>query len=357
MTTEPLPPLYQRWIDALERAPAPLPREGRATCHDCAMCGGSGGFRPDTKCCTYVPALPGFNVGLILADASPEGEAARRAVSERIAQRAGVTPLGIRLTDAQRAVYAVERQRLGRSLHVRCPYHIADGGLCGIWRHRNAVCSTWFCKHERGAAGFALWRAVQALLEAVEEALSFWCLIQLDVGDEALGLLAQPDHRAELSGDPPPAAYRAAWGRWHGRERELYLGCGRLVSALAWPEVLAIGGAPVQAAARALIAARRAYAEAPVAGSVELVPLRTVRSGRDTSTVTTYSPHDALELPTTLLDALRAFDGRPTAEALAEIEEEHGLAITPELVQRLVDFEVLAPTLPGWPERAPSSPR
>lgn len=56
------------------------------------MCSGGrvDGFRADTKCCTYVPALPSFNVGLIFG--LPDAEHGRRTVDERIAQRAGVTP-------------------------------------------------------------------------------------------------------------------------------------------------------------------------------------------------------------------------------------------------------------------------
>lgn len=341
MTADPLPPLYQRWVDALDGAP--LPGEKRATCDDCAMCSGGGvdAFRHDTKCCTYVPALPSFNIGRILADASPDAETGRRTVSERIAQRAGVTPLGIRLTAGQRALYGVERERLGRSLHVRCP-HLAEGGRCGIWRHRNSVCSTWFCKHERGATGFALWRTVQSLLEVVEHALSFWCVMQLDLGSEAIALLCQADRRDELAADPSPELYRAAWGAWHGHERELYLECGHLVAGLSWPEVRAIGGAPVDAAASAVLAARRAYARPRIPAAPQLVPLRHVRARRATTTVTTYSPHDALELPTDLFDALRAFDGRPLADALSGIADDHRLALTEDLVQTLVDFEVLA---------------
>jgi hypothetical protein len=342
MTLDPLPPLYQRWVDALDGAP--LPAETRATCDDCAMCSGGGddGFRADTKCCTYVPALPSFNVGLILADGSPEAETGRRTVGERIAQRAGVSPLGIRLTAGQRALYGVERERLGRSLHVRCPHYLADRGQCGVWRHRNAVCSTWFCKHERGATGFGLWRAVQALLGAVEEALSYWCVMRLDLGAEAIALLCQADRRDDLAVDPSPQLYRAAWGRWHGRERDLYRACGELVAGLSWSEVSAIGGAPVQAAASAVVAARRSYAQPTTPPAARLVPLRHVRAGRATTAVATYSPHDQLELPTELFDALRAFDGRPIADVRSEIEADHGLALGEDLVQTLVDFEVLA---------------
>ena len=58
-----LPPLYAGWVaDLLD---GPLPHEGEATCEDCAMWPSAGvpvsagiTFNRETKCCTYIPALP-----------------------------------------------------------------------------------------------------------------------------------------------------------------------------------------------------------------------------------------------------------------------------------------------------------
>jgi hypothetical protein len=347
MSTGPLPPLYQRWID--EAVQGPLPGEARATCLDCAMCGDlgviteHGGFRPDTKCCTYIPALPSFAAGGILSDRSPEASPGRASLIARIERRVAVSPLGVDVTEAERALYDVERPRLGRSLHVRCPHYLDDGGLCGIWRYRNAVCSTWFCKHERGAAGFALWRAVETTLQVVEESLGHWCLLELDVGAEAIAMLVVPERRQPLSALPSPAVYRTAWGRWYGREHDYYVACGEKVAALSWSDVLAIGGARLAAAARVLADASAGHASREVPARAHLAPLRVLRIGAETSHVATYSPNDTVTLPTALLDALRAFDGRSTEDARAAIAEDHALAISDDLIIKLVDFAVLAP--------------
>jgi hypothetical protein len=48
-----------------------------------------------------------------------------------------------------------------------------------------------------------------------------------------------------------------------------------------------------------------------------------------------------LELPRLLVDVLRYFDGRSTAEALRRIRTEREINVQPNLVRWLVDFGVL----------------
>ena len=69
-----LPPLYHRWVTGM--LADQIPRETLATCASCAMCVTPQGavpnsiytFDPDLKCCVYLPILPNFLVGRILAD-------------------------------------------------------------------------------------------------------------------------------------------------------------------------------------------------------------------------------------------------------------------------------------------------
>jgi hypothetical protein len=84
------------------------------------------------------------------------------------------------------------------------------------------VCTTWFCKHVRGRAGYAFWRdALLPLLRAVEHALAKWCVLELDIGTDVLEkLVADP----AWTGKPAPltaealdlkadeAAYGQTWG-------------------------------------------------------------------------------------------------------------------------------------------------
>jgi hypothetical protein len=63
---------------------------------------------------------------------------------------------------------------------------------------------------------------------------------------------------------------------------------------------------------------------------------------RRSSIVEGYDGGDRIELPTWVLSALHHFDGSvSTAQALHAIRAETGVAIAPDLVRLLVDFEIL----------------
>jgi hypothetical protein len=193
--TSPLPPLYAAWMDQLFAGP--IPEETNATCADCAMCAPEGHrptgadyyFSPHVKCCGFVPELPNFLVGCILADNDPALAAGRATVQARLRAGVAVTPLGLGQAPGYQVMYDYERERgaFGHNRSLLCPHFLdEDGGRCTIWRYREAVCTTYFCKHERGAVGERFWRALQRLLETIEGSLACWCVLQLDVGAAAL---------------------------------------------------------------------------------------------------------------------------------------------------------------------------
>jgi hypothetical protein len=101
LPNSPLPPLYAAWMDDLFAAP--IPSESDATCDDCAMCAGSDAekeasgafFNPQVKCCSYVPELPNFLVGGVLADTSSTSEAGRASMAKRLEAGIAVTPLAL----------------------------------------------------------------------------------------------------------------------------------------------------------------------------------------------------------------------------------------------------------------------
>jgi hypothetical protein len=124
-----------------------IPSETEATCDDCAMCAAGGAqrgdayfFRPDVKCCSFVPNLPNFLVGRILADADPHLAAGRASVEARSEAGMAVTPLGLGQPPAYRVLYdRGAPAAFGRSRTLRCPHFLDDGvGRCAIWRHRNS---------------------------------------------------------------------------------------------------------------------------------------------------------------------------------------------------------------------------
>jgi hypothetical protein len=338
----------------------PIPRESRATCEDCAMCAPSGGaeaatlyFNPRIKCCTYVPRLPNYLVGSVLADGDAASSAGRATVEQRIDAGVGVTPLGLERSKVYELLYDNGMPAFGRAESMRCPHYVEEaGGRCGIWRHRNAVCATWFCKYERGSVGVAFWDRLRDLLMVVEADLAAWCVLESNLDETAIGA-SFPDARRpdasdrmgadDLDGRADPDLARKLWGNWLGREREFYRECARRIRSLSWEDVLRIAGPVVAARARI---ARRAFGallhddppERLTAG-----PIQIISQGKAGARVVTYSSYDPLDLTPAVLEILPYFDGRSTIQACAQIQQDLGVQVSADLVRKLSDFEVLVP--------------
>ena len=264
-----------------------------------------------------------------------------------------MTPLGLQPTPVRALLYRhATLHGMGQAKTLRCPHYRAEaGGACGVWRHRNGVCATWFCKHVRGATGLRFWHSLDQLLAIAERELSRWCLLK--IGVEA-GLLARllprgsdrgfgdsPIDARGLDGEVDDATYAALWGAWHGRERELFRRAAGVVNPLKWRDVVGIGGASVDALARILVDAYRRHGNDAIPVRLGVGPFQAVVVGRERVLVTTYSAYDPLELPRLLVDVLPYFDGRPTSETLARIRAERRINVQLDLVRRLVDFGLL----------------
>lgn len=152
MSSPVLPEPYQTWITELV---GPIEPEHKATCHDCAMVPGKGGppqqvyYRPELKCCTFYPNLPNFRAGAILRDAEAPG---RLHLEKRIASAPGVTPMFVARPPLYDLIYrkSLAETSFGTIPKLRCPF-LTDEGGCGVWRHRESTCATWFCGFNQGA--------------------------------------------------------------------------------------------------------------------------------------------------------------------------------------------------------------
>ena len=355
--------LHGRWLGQL--LPGPLPREPLATCNNCVMvpppgagAGDEAHFNPATKCCTYHPKLANFLVGRVLSDDAADLAEGRARVQERLRARVGVSPLGVvppsqfdRLYETKANVFG---NVFGRTKALRCPYYLEhQGGACGIWRHRNGVCRNWYCKHERGRFGQQLWRALEQLMIAVETALAQFCVVQLDVGAQAMRelfphpgtLMAKSDLDGDdLDGRVNEAKYRARWGKWYGHEEAFFARAAELVEPLTGQDVTRIAGAEAEVLLRMV---RDAYAEVtkpvlPARISVGSFQVTGMADG--VVRLKAYSILDPIELSEDLFAVLSAFDGGSPTRALRSIEREHDLTLEPALVQKLVDFGVLTET-------------
>ncbi len=363
---EPLPPLYGRWLQEL--LPGRIPREGRANCPQCVMCdtttteAGQGrlSFRPSVKCCSYLPEFPNFLVGRALSlGTDARGVDAMRG---RVERGVGATPLGI----CQSAMFANQYRAargdgFGRVEEWVCPHFLSDdGGQCGVWASRNAVCATYFCKHERGAVGARFWRAVKMLLGSAERVLSQWCLEQLqfprDLIRELAADLASEDRgglAAELTGE---TARRAAkwWHVWKGREAACYEAAWRLVERLSWTDVAALGGLELRMCAADVIEAYGVLVAVDPPVRPRAKQLTVLPRDPQSFLVTTYSGTDPQLLPIEVMASLPYFDGSPVESVTARLRADLGLDLDHELIQRLIWFEILedVPVIATDPEPA-----
>ncbi len=305
-------------------------------------------FDPDARCCTFQPHVWNFLAGAALLDRSAAGAVARASVLARL-DSAGGTPLGLPRSRRHAALSELGGSAFGRARSLTCPHYVVDGSLCGIWQHRESTCATWFCKHEHGAVAKRFWDRLHALLRIAEESVARHAVLELDLGPEALAALQPlPNEEStgltamELDETRDLEHERRVWGRWAGREAAFYEEAARLAARLGWAEVVQLGGSELALASTLL---RAAHAE--LLGEAPPAHLRlnqySVAPGADDGTVRlgAYSGLDPLEVPLRLLGCLHYFDGRPTAEAVAAIEEAQGLTLEPALVRRLYEFGVL----------------
>ncbi len=319
-------------------APAPTAARAPSAPSDIAY------FDESTKCCTYQPQLANFLVGAMLEDDSAGFAAGRASVERRIDARDGVSPLGLARPWAYDLLYREatrSAEGFGRTPSLRCPHYAEERGGCTIWAYREAVCATWFCRHDRGALGREFWSAVKATLRAAEHALARHCVLETGLGAGALRRAFPTSPEVESPPPPDPAAYALGWGDWVDRERAFYRASWAIARAVPWSELCALGGVELKAQLVLLTAAHARVQSHEVPRRLRARALHVLPQAGGSCRVSTYRAYDPIELPTALIDSLHRFDGRPVVEVLAEMRREDGVTVDGALLQRLVDFEVL----------------
>jgi Fe-S-cluster containining protein len=328
--------------------------EPGATCDNCAMVaapqhiGSASFFESSVKCCTYYPRLANFQVGEILRDESTP-ERAKAHIRARIAAQVGVRPLGIDPLPSQSILYtSLKSGGFGRATSLRCPFYDTQrtDKNCQIWRSRNAICSTWYCKHERGAVGQRMWLGSRDLLKEIERTIALYCAMALGHVGRALAELdswrvSEEELVAELT-SPTVQMHEELQGDSLEISEDYFLACARQAEFLSTADVRSLGGVRLDARARS-VRAMLLPADFSLDPRYTLVamPLTTTPHRDDEVMIGTYSNYDPLIIPRPLVDALVCFDGRPVPTVLDEIGDRLALAIEPALIEKLVDFGVL----------------
>lgn len=345
--------------------------ESFATCDRCAMVprGDSNGrntraFRADRKCCTFFPNLPNYLVGSLLFDGRDDPALAegRRRVLERI--EAGLAdPLGMLTPQWYTALYRRFRSTsFGKSKTLLCPYFERDRGTCTIWRHRDAVCSTYFCKSTAGKAGKDMWAALRSLLLHVQTTLMLRVMQTLGWSGseliEALERLRTTDDAhvtpEELDGErPAPEHYERRWGSWAGREVDFFERARQVVLDVSWAEVDSWIGLEGHVLLQTAVERRQLALQLPHRFRVN--PSKSIDQAKEWVRVDLLPQTDvAFDVP---VEVLTSCSGRSPESTIQHLCDEHGLEIDIPLLRTLFQHDWLqdADTGPedGPPTRMP----
>ncbi len=318
-----IPALWEPWLRALDVRPPP--REPRANCAACVMCSDDDWtsrrpdvrFRPDARCCTYLPGLWCFQVGGALVDPQTP-PAVLAGLLERVNSPLAA-PLGIAPTtpDDTRYDELREANQFGRTTALVCPHFVAEDGSCGVWRYRNAVCATWHCRYERGMSGLGYWTAIRRLLEALEVALANRAAAALLGSGEVMD-----------------------WSAWTGTRESFYRLSHQWVKGLDAAAILEDLPVEVWDAAKVAIAARTQLDSRDLPATADLWEVEVAEQLEGAVRVVGYSWYDTAIIPIRLFKRLEAFDGRPLAKVRAELAREQSDP-TDAVLRRLLDIDVL----------------
>ena len=289
-------------------------------------------------------------VGAILLDESSENAEGRRRILEKIQQRRGVTPLAVNAPAKYTLLYKNSREFFGRSPSMRCPYYIEDGGgLCSVWKYREAVCSTYFCKHVSGADGKKFWMSLKSYLALVEVNLARSSVFKLFPdylvsGRHLTDLYSDVIHQSELDDTPPPAAvYEKTWGAWAGLEIEFFKESYRLALKLTPHEFEHVMGLDGDISLAALETSMAEALAPKIPLKLKLNPdLKIQWTDRGSVVIGGYSELDALELPGESYALLREFKGTDDVKIVRKhLQAAHAADFSDELIRTFYHHRIL----------------
>lgn len=212
------------------------PQETKATCDSCIMARpknrGEIFYEPDLKCCTFYPFLPNYVVGAILSDESGAAPSAVESIRSKIKNREYSLPIGLVAPPSYQVPFNHRKKNeFGRREDWLCPYFNHEKQNCGIWRHRGAVCTSFYCKSSFGRAGIQYWDELSNYLTYVEMAVMEEALVMLDFSprqiSDLLGYLnRQEATKTELSSRRmPEKKSRDLWNGYYDDQEGFFRKC------------------------------------------------------------------------------------------------------------------------------------
>ena len=223
-----------------------------------------------------------------------------------------------------------------------CPYFLKESGNCSIWKFRESVCSTYFCKHVAGSSGKHLWSDVKKYLSHVEQCLGqylakeagldYFLKISLDLN---VGQNSRLTHQ-ELDGLPPDS-YEKIWGKWKGREDEFYKWTFQKVNEMSKSTFNEICGIRQKVLLKSLEMQRTEMLDIPEYLKVQEDWLP--REGEKNKPIHYRSIDIQFELPSQVLNAFN--EGKPKSEIIKNLNEKEGIEIDDTLLLSLYHYRIL----------------
>ena len=350
-----LPAIYSQFLPPFFLNPIPV--ETSATCINCVMLEKSESvavspkfFSAGTKCCTHYPEMPNYLVGALLGDTVHDHGTGRSRVIDKIAARTSITPLGVlRPRKYSLLIKNTAHEYFGKSSALLCPFYEKTAGICTIAPHWDAVCSTWFCKHDAGEDGKKFWRTLRKYLENLERILTRYALLKVGADPLAPGLAMDetaPLTLQELDELPLlPQHYDRLWGEWSDREEEFYRQCYAHVIQLQQDEFASLEGIEQKILLQELEQAYRNLTSAPVPELLKKNPGLIVEKNSDAGYLLSgYSPFDPAKVTKRLYDCLDFFDGTHTNEEVCRLcREALNIRLPEVMIKKLYQFRILIP--------------
>lgn len=194
--------------------------EVRSSCFACPKVK-EAGFHPDVRCCTVIPRVPNFLLGMASLSGSSEVSA--------LIDRGLVLPEGLLITplDLRRSLDFIVRPNQGLP-NIVCPMLDQNSKRCLIYAFRNTTCSSFHCKHDRGVHGGQFWSDIADLGSQIETSLAQWGLQQIGF-DLGVYFAALDNSEENFSEGFSMKLREALFGEWFGREEKLLQQIGLLM--------------------------------------------------------------------------------------------------------------------------------
>lgn len=350
-----LPELYFQFLP--EIFSKEIPAEIFTDCQNCHMLCNSRSdlgseasrpFAPDTKCCTFIPQFSNYLAGAVFADNDPSLDEGRKKLRETIKSRKGIFPHGIYPTKKYSILYELGKaEGFGKSLTLKCPYFLEGKFNCGLWKYREAVCATWFCKHLAQQSGHLFWNSVTKCLKYIEE-----CLIAYILKKEKLPVIHPYGENKNISYedlDELPLKndeYSYRWGIWEGKEEEFYIRSYQYFISLTNEDFLNLMGINFQILLDEVQEKYDALMEIPeimLADPSHVLP--EIKNGTYRIELKTWIERNdsyithAIDFPSVVIDT---FDGElSTTKVLEIIEKNYGIIVGKDILIALYQHGIL----------------